>query len=468
MMSKDIKTTNKKSTKRTLLTSFSSLLICMVMFIGTTFAWFTDNVTSSGNIIKSGNLDLEMYWTDDLDRGTWYDVEDPNHNTIFGYDNWEPGYTEVRYIKIVNKGNLAFNYDLTLTPQNGVGKLAEVINVYFANKEVEVQTREDLSKLGAIGLLSNVLDGGVTASGTLLAASQSSPLHKSGETIVTIAMNMITTADNDYQDESVGDFTITALATQAPYEQDSFGSDYDSKAEMPTILTPGKVSANVTPDNGKVPTGGVSLTGEGISAFVPAGVAMEDGASKLTLSVTPLKNTTSDITVINNEILIPVDVHIDGVAEDNTVPIVIALGEVLPKYLNMGNYHLFHVENDTTSQMTLVDDVSELTAHNTFTYEPLTGEVSVAMATFSEVAMVADTSSPWNGTYDYDWYDVSKTSFAIANADQFAAFGKIVGGMAEGIEKDTFENDTITLLCDINLQDGEEANDASRVIYPII
>lgn len=463
----------KRNIKQTLIMSVLSVVISIAMFIGATFAWFTDNVTSSGNIIKSGNLDIEMYWTDDLDSGTWYNVEDSDHNTIFGYDNWEPGYTEVRYIKIVNNGNLALNYDLTLTPQNSVGKLAEVINVYFADSEVEVQTREDLSKLGAIGLLNNVLDGGATASGTLLAANQSSPLHKSGETIVTMAMNMITTAGNDYQDESVGDFTITALATQAPYEQDSFGSNYDSDAEMPAILTPGKVSADVTPDNGKVPSGGVNLSGEGISAFVPAGVAMEDGANKLTLSITPLKNTTSDITVVNNEILIPVDVHIDGVAEDNTVPIVIELGEVLPKYMNMGNYHLFHVEDGTTSKMTLVNDASELTAHNTFTYDPLTGEVSVAMASFSEVTMLADTSNAWEGNTDVSWYDANKTELTIANADQLHAFSQIVGGIASGIARDSFEGKTVKLLSDINLNHGNVVSDEEKgsatttIFYPI-
>ena len=75
------------------LSSIVSLVLCISMLIGTTFAWFTDNVTSGSNIIQSGNLDLEMYWTDDLDSGEWYNVEDPNHNTIFGYENWEPGYT---------------------------------------------------------------------------------------------------------------------------------------------------------------------------------------------------------------------------------------------------------------------------------------------------------------------------------------------------------------------------------------
>lgn len=462
-----------KNSRKRFFSSLLTLVLCITMFIGATFAWFTDSVTSSGNIIKSGNLDIEMYWTDDLNRGTWYNVEDPEHNTVFGYDKWEPGYTEVRYIKVVNNGNLALNYDLTLTPQNGVGKLAEVINVYFADSEVEVQTREDLGKLSAIGLLNNVLDGGATASGTLLAANQSSPLHKSGETIVTMAMTMITTAGNDYQEESVGDFTITALATQAPYEQDSFGSNYDSNAEIPVILMPGKVTTTVTPDNGKVPAGGVTLSGEGISAHIPAGVVMEDGADKLTLSVTPLKKTTSDIKVVNNEVLIPVDVHIEGIAEDNTLPIVIELGEVLPKYLNMGNYHLFHVEDGATSQMTLVNDASELTAHNTFTYDPLTGEVSVAMASFSEVAMVADKAAPWNGDVDYDWYSVSKTDLTIANADQLHAFSQIVGGIAPGIERDSFEGKTVKLLSDINLNHGnvvsedEKGKATTTIFYPI-
>ena len=51
---------NKKSTKRTLLSSVLSLVLCMAMLIGTTFAWFTDSVTSGNNIIKSGNLVIEL------------------------------------------------------------------------------------------------------------------------------------------------------------------------------------------------------------------------------------------------------------------------------------------------------------------------------------------------------------------------------------------------------------------------
>ena len=39
--------TNKKNTKKALLSSVLSLVLCMSMLVGTTFAWFTDSVTSN-------------------------------------------------------------------------------------------------------------------------------------------------------------------------------------------------------------------------------------------------------------------------------------------------------------------------------------------------------------------------------------------------------------------------------------
>jgi len=212
----------------------------------------------------------------------------------------------------------------------------------------------------------------------------------------------------------------------------------------------------------------VTLNGGKISAYVPEGVVLEDGTEELTLTVTPLKNTTSDITVVNDEILIPVDVHIDGVEEGNTVPIIIDLGEVLPKYLNMGNYRLFHVEDGTNHEMTLVDSKAALVAHNQFTYEPLTGEVSVAMASFSEVALLADINNPWQGGYNADWYNTTDKTFTITNADELYALAKIVGGMADGIAKDTFSGKTVNLIQNINLGGGKASVDGkTKVFYPI-
>ncbi len=55
--------TKHKSPKRAWLMSVISMLMCCAMLIGTTFAWFTDTVTSGKNIIKAGNLDVERIVT---------------------------------------------------------------------------------------------------------------------------------------------------------------------------------------------------------------------------------------------------------------------------------------------------------------------------------------------------------------------------------------------------------------------
>ena len=108
----------KNTTRKALLTSILSLMLCFSMLIGTTFAWFTDTVTSAGNIIKTGKLDVALHWADgttavpdaDADAG-WTDA---SSGPIFNYDNWEPGYVQVRHIRIANKGTLAFKYNVSI------------------------------------------------------------------------------------------------------------------------------------------------------------------------------------------------------------------------------------------------------------------------------------------------------------------------------------------------------------------
>ena len=123
----------KKSTRNALLKSALALLLCFSMLIGSTYAWFTDEVTSSGNIIQSGNLDIDMQWAEKYegDATAWNDAAGENAKPVFDYQDWEPGYTEVRYIKVSNEGNLAFKWLMNIIPVGEVGKLAEVIDVRF-------------------------------------------------------------------------------------------------------------------------------------------------------------------------------------------------------------------------------------------------------------------------------------------------------------------------------------------------
>ena len=99
--------TNKRGAKKALLLSALSLLLCCSMLVGTTFAWFTDSVTSTNNIIKAGNLDIELeYW----DGDSWEDVA--GRSDILTNELWEPGVTEVAYLRLANAGTLALKYQL--------------------------------------------------------------------------------------------------------------------------------------------------------------------------------------------------------------------------------------------------------------------------------------------------------------------------------------------------------------------
>ena len=100
-----------KTTRRALLMSALSLLLCVSMLVGTTFAWFTDSVTSGRNTIQAGNLDVVLeYWDGDS-------YEEVTSETKIFDDTalWEPGYTEVAYLKVSNAGSLALKYQLAVS-----------------------------------------------------------------------------------------------------------------------------------------------------------------------------------------------------------------------------------------------------------------------------------------------------------------------------------------------------------------
>ncbi len=230
--------TKRKSTKRALLLSALSLLMCVSMLVGSTFAWFTDSVTSAGNIIKSGTLDVTMEWADGKespDSAAWADA---SKGAIFDYDKWEPGFAQVRHIKIANEGTLALKYQIRIVANGLVEDLAEVIDVYYADPAVQVANRSDLAAASVLGTLDKVLvDMDTSAAGELPAGES----H-----MVTIALKMQESAGNKYQDQSIGtDFSVQLIATQDTYENDSFDDQYDVNAEYPLVVS-GKKALNET------------------------------------------------------------------------------------------------------------------------------------------------------------------------------------------------------------------------------
>ena len=229
---------NKRATKRALLTSVMALVMCVVMLVGTTFAWFTDTASTGVNKIQAGNLDIELQyataWDNTTGAPTGWDKAEGKTLTFKTKDNraadkilWEPGCTyELPELRIVNKGNLALKYKISISG---------------AKDATPENDKNDLKLLDVIDWTYNVSgDGGATV------AKLGTERHlaaKTGEADVfdtlTIKGQMQTSAGNDYQGMAIEGIAITVVATQDTVENDSFGNEYDKDAEYPISVTTG-------------------------------------------------------------------------------------------------------------------------------------------------------------------------------------------------------------------------------------
>ena len=217
-----------KHTRNALITSITALFLCFTMLIGTTFAWLADEQTNTGNIIRTGQLEIEMEYSDPSDSNDiWYDASDAK--AIFNSDKWEPNHIEQRYIRISNTGTLAFDYRLDIIPAPGVhNDVAEYIDVYMTEvDDLSTFTPPALSTLKSVGTLDDLIrDSDGAAYGTLLAKGQQENEIPSEEIIIYIALKMRGSISDAYQSVKLGGdegITLRLLATQSDFEEDSLG-----------------------------------------------------------------------------------------------------------------------------------------------------------------------------------------------------------------------------------------------------
>ena len=192
-------------TKKALRGSLFALFLCIVLLIGTTFAWFTDTASTGVNNIQAGNLKVDLQMKDA--NGSWVSAEGKMIDFVkaSGHENeailWEPGCTyELPVLRVVNKGNLALKYKIKINGIQGDEKLNEVIN--WTISDVALDTDHSL----AAGATSEDL---------------------------TIKGHMQESAGNEYQGLSIDGISITIYATQDTVESDSFGNTYDANAGYP-------------------------------------------------------------------------------------------------------------------------------------------------------------------------------------------------------------------------------------------
>ena len=211
-----------KSTKRALLMSALALIACVSMLIGSTYAWFTDSVTSAGNKIVAGTLDVQLL----MNTGAGYvDISDSNA-PIFGEGSlaqnnnaetlWEPGKTQVAYLAIKNNGSLALKYKVALDVVNVAKDLYEVM---------EYAILPDVQYANA-----TPWDGGNGVVPGTQAVSGDVSLAVGATHYFALAIHMKEDAGNEYQGGQVN-FDLTVLATQDTVEADSFDNQYDYAAD---------------------------------------------------------------------------------------------------------------------------------------------------------------------------------------------------------------------------------------------
>lgn len=193
---------NRTIAGKAFLASVLSLTLCFAMLLGTTFAWFTDKVSTGSNMIISGDLEIS------LKDGEGNSLE--NATNLFRDKNgnsenllWEPNATfKTVDMFVKNEGNLALKYRLivNITGENAA-KLLEVVTVTvtMGGETVDIADFE----------------------GKLMPAETS-------QTIV-ITAHMDQNAGSEYENLEAS-LSLTVLATQLNAEFDSLGNDYDTNA----------------------------------------------------------------------------------------------------------------------------------------------------------------------------------------------------------------------------------------------
>ncbi len=218
--------TNKTQTKHALLASIMALLLCFTMLLGTTFAWFTDSVTSATNKIVAGNLDVELYHTNGAD------TNEPVGDTTTLFDEvalWEPGAMVWEKLTVKNNGSLTLKYNLSvnITDISTVGEksLADVLKVAVMDKQ---PTRE------------NVVNAATQRLATFNLASDSALTPGDSDEFYVAIYWAPSANDNDYNvagEQLYAKLGVTLLATQYTAESDSFDHQYDKDATYPEINT---------------------------------------------------------------------------------------------------------------------------------------------------------------------------------------------------------------------------------------
>lgn len=413
----------KKRTKKALAMSVLSMVLCVAMLVGMTFAWFTDTASTGVNKIQAGNLDVALEMADGTNADgsiKWVSAEGKTLNFVkaTGHESetifWEPGCTyELPKLRVVNKGKLALKYKVLITGIQGDTGLSKVIDWTINGVEL---------------------------------AKEYNMVAGADEQEFTISGHMQESAGNDYQGLSIDGIAITVIATQLNSEFDSNGNDYDISAEYPvaaagkvTVDTNNKVTKAVTIASADKVTGTTTPVAK---VEVPENVIVKaDTSGQLELVVNKSTKPANLAIAVTSDSQ-TLEVQMKGLDASNTTPIKVSL------YVgkDLTNFVLYHHDVKMNSK----NSADAVTGDQDYYYDTTTGIVTFMTSTFSPFTYVYD-KKPWAdnvaGSYATDVDNTNKV-VTIATAEELALFAKQVNSGT------SYEGYTVKLVKDINLDNA--------------
>ncbi len=234
------------SAKKAWIASLLSLVMCMSMLVGSTFAWFTDTASTGCSVIQAGTLDIVLeYW----DGDSWENAEGVNLEFVkkAGFEHqsvlWEPGVTyNLPKLRVRNEGNLTAYFIMKLSGINGNEKLLEAITLQTTVSNIP-ESMKTGSQSGtyapmegkSFNIIYGTPDGNVLMDWPLAAKDYVTPNSGNTDTSAefTITGHMDENAGNEYQGLKLEGLSVQVVATQGVYEYDSYTRDYDANAAMP-------------------------------------------------------------------------------------------------------------------------------------------------------------------------------------------------------------------------------------------
>ena len=306
---------NKRATKRALLTSVMALVMCVVMLVGTTFAWFTDTASTGVNKIQAGNLDIKVEYRTSLEED-WKTLD--NATDLFGAAGtlFEPGHTRVVELKIENAGNLALKYKIGMNVVSETEGTNKAGNPYKLSNYLKVATT-GVQQYPAEGSIGAAMEGQIFAKPSYAAWTEHGfanfeldknernhvlDLQPGDAQVLGIKVYMPESVGNEANAISTEktasiEFGLNILATQYTTESDSFGTQYDKDATYPVIVS-NQQQANDAITNATDKKATISIA-SGQTITLDSGIAHEGTKSR---NVTFVGDGSQTVDVVKNAV----------------------------------------------------------------------------------------------------------------------------------------------------------------------